>query len=196
MVGPIAAMESFVFKAFDFSGRATRAEFWWAFLGLGLLTCGALAMDVYTLISLDLADIGMSSLITPWLFLLTFIPYLSLRVRRLHDIGRSGLFLFLDVVPIIGPILTHIMLSMPSQPEENAWGQPPRHVMTRHTPRDAAPGSFAAEAKAQTAAPKPHNAFQSYAYLVNGEAEPTPDMIEQRRAEIRDYYRSRVLGQA
>ncbi|WP_136439741.1 DUF805 domain-containing protein [Pacificoceanicola onchidii] len=195
MVGPIAALESFIFKALDFSGRATRAEFWWAFLALGVAAVISIIMDAYTVMSRDIADLGFTSFLTPWLFLLSFVPYLSLRVRRLHDVRRSGMWLFMDLVPIVGPIMTHVMLAMPSDPEENPWGQPPRHTFAGSKPRSPAQGEFAAEAAAQCQQEKPHNAFQSYAYLVNGEAEPTPDMIEQRRNEIKDYYRARVLGQ-
>ncbi|MFW2543048.1 DUF805 domain-containing protein [Primorskyibacter sp. 2E107] len=192
MVGPIAAVENFAFKAFDFSGRATRAEFWWAFLFLGGLTLGSIVMDGLTLLERGSEAFGMSTLLTPWILILSFVPYLSLRIRRLHDTGRSGFWLFLVAVPLIGPVITHFILTLPSQPDENAWGQPPAHCWT-HEKTSQSRRMGLSEVQRQDV--KPHNAYQSYAYLVNGEAEPTPDMIEQRRNEIKDYYRTRVLGQ-
>ncbi len=79
-----------------FSGRSVRSEYWWfALFNILALTAvsllGALLHDhgvLYTLGSLAL-----------------FLPALALAVRRLHDLDRSGWWLLVGFVPIIGTIL-------------------------------------------------------------------------------------------
>lgn len=90
-------------------GRASRREFWqtWAVHLLLLLV---------TLILYPLA---------PLYWLLSFHPMTTLRVRRLHDIGRSGYWWFLLYLPVIGVIILLVWALMPSEPHENAYGPVP-----------------------------------------------------------------------
>ena len=55
---------------------------------------------------------------------LSFIPIVALRVRRLHDIGKSGWWIFLGFVPYIGEIILFIFSVMGSD-GENEYGPDP-----------------------------------------------------------------------
>lgn len=184
MVGPFAALESFALNAFRLNARASRSEYWWPFLFQFIVFVSALLMDGWTVFVHGIDQITLWSLLSPWLILLTVIPQFTLTVRRLHDTGKSGLFLLIGLVPIVGPLWLYFVLAMPSKPDENRWGNPPGMGWSK---------ASASGAKGQ--AEGKHNPFASYAYLINGESDPTPETIEKRRAEVQDYYRNRVLGE-
>jgi len=58
--------------------------------------------------------------------LATFIPYLAVTVRRLHDTDRSGWWLLLAFIPIIGGIILLVFMIQDSQPETNRFGPNPK----------------------------------------------------------------------
>ena len=96
-------------KYVDFSGRASRPEYWWFFLGYVICAFvgGIVHNAVYYLVVL--------------VFLL---PLLAVGARRLHDVGRSGWFLLLGLIPVIGTLVLLYFMVQPSQPESNAYGPP------------------------------------------------------------------------
>ena len=92
---PLTAIKTCLAKSFQFSGRASRAEFWW-FAPLGLafpaLVGGwgfSLARELPSLVLLLVA------------VLLALIPLSAAGVRRFHDVGSSGALFFAGVVPAI-----------------------------------------------------------------------------------------------
>ena len=96
-------------KYVDFSGRATRPEYWWFILAYVILAfvAGYLGKFVYIVVVLA--------------FLL---PLLAVGARRLHDIGKSGWFLLLGLIPVVGGLVLLYFMVQPSQPESNAYGPP------------------------------------------------------------------------
>ena len=102
-------------KYCDFNGRASRSEYWW----FCLFTC---------IVSAALAVIGGVLNIT-WLdglwTLATLLPSLGLSVRRLHDIDKSGWWLFLGLIPLVGAIILIIWACKESQPYDNQYGPVP-----------------------------------------------------------------------
>ncbi len=58
--------------------------------------------------------------------LIILIPWLALNVRRLHDVGTSGWFLLVIIIPIVGLILMLIKTLSPTQPTDNAYGPVPQ----------------------------------------------------------------------
>ena len=104
---------------FNFRTRATRSEYWYFILFLFIVSF-ALAIVEYVVSGPD-AKFLLSSLFS----LATFIPSLSVFVRRLHDIGRSGWWFFLGVIPLIGIIVLIYWLCQPSTPGPNEYGPAP-----------------------------------------------------------------------
>jgi len=104
---------------FNFSGRATRKQYWMFYLFyilfLILLTVLDVMLDTYN------EEVGMG-LLSGIFALLMFIPSLSILFRRFHDIGRSGWWILLFLIPLIGPIVILIFTILDSKPEENKWG--------------------------------------------------------------------------
>ena len=63
------------------------------------------------------------------LFLLaTFLPGLALVVRRQHDIGLSGWFYLLVLIPYVGGLIVFVFTLIPSQKHDNKWGPVPYGV--------------------------------------------------------------------
>lgn len=104
----------------NFSGRASRSEFWWFYLFniilsavIGIVFCWSEnAMNIATgLVNLAL-----------------LLPSLGLAVRRLHDINKSGWWIFISLIPIIGWILLIVWYCKDSQMEPNEYGPVPNMV--------------------------------------------------------------------
>ena len=189
MIGPIAAIEAFFLRAFNITGRASRAEYWWAILFFSIALMAAFAADVMTVLRPQ-PPLAFFAYWTPILLLVTFIPQVTAAARRLHDTGRSSLWYLVNFVPIVGPFIVMFLLAMPGQRKENKWGAP-RGPQGRRLPmpsEDVPSGS-------PSHAGKPHDPMASYAVLINGAVEPSPEQIAAQREQISDYYRSRVLGQ-
>ena len=56
------------------------------------------------------------------------LPSINVSVRRLHDTGRSGWWLLLNFVPIIGPLVVTIFMLLDSQPGTNKYGPNPKGI--------------------------------------------------------------------
>jgi uncharacterized membrane protein YhaH (DUF805 family) len=77
-------------KYADFSGRASRSEYWWWFL---FLLLAGLATSI------------VSDKLSALLSVATLLPSLAVGARRLHDIDKSGWFQLLNLIPVIGWII-------------------------------------------------------------------------------------------
>jgi uncharacterized membrane protein YhaH (DUF805 family) len=64
---------------------------------------------------------------TPVLFLGLLVPGLAVGVRRLHDVGRSGWWLLIALVPLAGPIVLLVFACEDGQWEPNQWGPSPKN---------------------------------------------------------------------
>ncbi len=61
--------------------------------------------------------------------LFVMVPFFSVYVRRLHDIGRSGWWILLHLIPVIGPITLLVFTVLDSQPGDNAYGPNPKKAV-------------------------------------------------------------------
>lgn len=66
------------------------------------------------------------TLLTTLYSLAVLLPSLSVAVRRLHDTGRSGWWLFIALIPIIGAIILLVFMCLDSQPGDNKYGPNPK----------------------------------------------------------------------
>ncbi|MCG8624320.1 MAG: DUF805 domain-containing protein [Proteobacteria bacterium] len=94
-------------RYFDFTGRASRKEFW--LFSLAILAGWAVLLTLDTYLGWAYEASGPLSLAFHYA---TLIPWLAVSARRLHDSDRSGVWVFIWVLPLI--IMTDILLSHPS----------------------------------------------------------------------------------
>jgi uncharacterized membrane protein YhaH (DUF805 family) len=106
-MGPGDAVRSVLSNLSNFSGLASRSEYWWWIGALFLAYIGAAAVMTISF------EIGVILYLV--IALGAIIPGLAVAVRRLHDTGRSGWWLLLAFV-------------LGSQPGPNQWGPPPNTV--------------------------------------------------------------------
>lgn len=108
----------------DFSGRARRKEYWMFILFNFIISVITSIIDKMMGLSIreDL-PFGYVSLIYA---LLIIIPALAVSVRRLHDIGKSGWWIFIALVPIIGGIWLLILHFTNGQAGTNEYGPDPK----------------------------------------------------------------------
>ena len=59
--------------------------------------------------------------------LFIFAPRISSIIRRLHDCGKSGFYIFVFYIPIVGPFILLFYLCSDSQKEENKYGPSPKY---------------------------------------------------------------------
>ncbi len=99
----------------DFNGKATRKEYWMFFLFNIIFAFVASMLDNFLgLSSIETGGIGP---IYGLYILGTLLPGLAAAVRRLHDIGKSGWWLLIAFVPIIGGIWLIVLLATDSKAE-------------------------------------------------------------------------------
>ena len=103
----------------DFEGRARRMEYWmfvlinlFIILGLGLLE----------------ALIGTGGVIGSLYSLAILIPSIAVSVRRLHDTGRSGWWILIGFIPVIGTLVLLIFYCLDGEPGDNEWGPDPKRL--------------------------------------------------------------------
>lgn len=108
----------------DFSGRARRSEFWYFVLfnflismGLGIID-GALGFQLGS-------NVGILGGIYS---LLVLVPSIAVSVRRLHDTDRSGWWLLIALIPLIGAIILIIYYVQEGTPGENEYGLNPKEA--------------------------------------------------------------------
>jgi len=105
-----------------FSGRSRRQEYWMFFL-----------FNLIFSITSSFLDSILGTIVVSLVYALAlFIPTLAVTVRRLHDTGRSGWWLFLILVPVIGILVLLIFVMLDGNTNENAYGQNPKHIAGRY----------------------------------------------------------------
>ena len=110
----------------DIKGVATRKQYWmfvlyfWLPLYLGMILFLILPI-------LNIYDLSFSGILTFFgivcvIFIIgTILPSISISVRRLHDIGLSGWFLLLNLIPYLGSLIIFVFHLLPSKLEDNKY---------------------------------------------------------------------------
>ena len=128
------AVKLFFKNYVNFNGRATRSEYWWVYLFnnivymvLGILFAisggsSLAAYDAYGDMSIAYMGAGAIFYILMMLYgLAVLLPSLSLMVRRLHDIGKSGTYILMGLIPFAGYIILLVYMLTGSAPD-NQYG--------------------------------------------------------------------------
>ena len=105
----------------DFSGRATRKEFWMFILFWLLISIGLYALSVIVG--------GVAKLVHTLIALAIFIPSLAIGARRLHDTGKSGWWQLVSLIPFVGVILMIVLFAQKGEDQDNIYGQANKDII-------------------------------------------------------------------
>lgn len=110
----ITAYKKYWVNIFNFKGRSTRSDYWYVVLA---------NLIIGFVIGIIGDAISKPELLSAIYMVVTFIPGLSLFVRRYHDINKSGWNYLWIFVPIVGYIIMIVYLCTPSVNENNKYGE-------------------------------------------------------------------------
>ncbi|MFN2746778.1 MULTISPECIES: DUF805 domain-containing protein [Bacillus] len=129
----------------DFEGRARRKEYWmfclfnalicFTLFILSIIIVGILTAGITTAAGFDGYQVGyvagygggMLGYILIILYqLAVLVPSLAVGVRRLHDIGKSGWWIFIGFIPLVGAIILLIFYCQDSEKNDNQYGVNPK----------------------------------------------------------------------
>lgn len=116
------AIQCLTKKYADFSGRASRSEYWYFALLIFSANIILTLVDVFTGTYNAKAGFG---LLDGLFMFATIIPNISVNVRRLHDIDKSGLWMFILLIPIVGPIWLIILCCIKGTEGTNRFEEDP-----------------------------------------------------------------------
>jgi uncharacterized membrane protein YhaH (DUF805 family) len=102
----------------DFEGRARRTEYW-MFVLVNIIIAVVIGI-IGRIIHLPIIGTLYS--------LAVLVPGIAVGVRRLHDIGKSGWWLLLALIPIIGTIWIIVLLATPGVQGANQYGADPKAI--------------------------------------------------------------------
>jgi uncharacterized membrane protein YhaH (DUF805 family) len=108
-----------------FSGRARRTEFWYFVLFNIIVTIVLSLIDRLIGTFSGTANLGILSGIYS---LAVVIPTLAVTVRRLHDIDRTGWWILIGLIPLIGTIVLLVFYLTPGTPGSNRYGPDPKQA--------------------------------------------------------------------
>ncbi|WP_295121724.1 DUF805 domain-containing protein [uncultured Leifsonia sp.] len=116
------AIRRFFKKYADFTGRASRSEFWWWYL-FAIIIGAVYGILLSSLGTLGNGGSGLGAF--GWVLVVLYslwglailVPSLALIWRRLHDANLAGPFFFLGFIPLVGWIILLVFYLLPSKPE-------------------------------------------------------------------------------
>ncbi len=157
----IQAIKNVMIKYAKFSGRSRRSEFWYFKLLLFILyfliaitqvsdnnkfiiedsnnfnttnnstEISNITDEIEEVIKNDPANIF--TIISSIIGIIFFIPNLTITVRRLHDVGRSGWYVLIPIIPIIGYIILLYFCLCDSEEQANQYGPSPKYVLPKES---------------------------------------------------------------
>jgi uncharacterized membrane protein YhaH (DUF805 family) len=126
------AIRSGFHNYFNFRDRASRSAFWW--WQLFVLSVSIVLSIIDGQFFGNHRDIGFLEGIFN---LITFFPGLAVSVRRLHDIDRSGWWVLISLVPLIGLIILIVWWCKPTRLGPNRFGPMPYDYFRQDNDGDA-----------------------------------------------------------
>lgn len=104
-------------RTYDYKGTSSRREFWWGIFGNAIIMLLLITLLLVSLFysSQKLNPFSISMIILFSLFcLIELLPSITLIIRRMHDIGKSGFYIFVLFIPIIGFVWYIYLVTRPS----------------------------------------------------------------------------------
>ncbi len=109
-------------KYADFTGRAPRAEYWWFYLAMAVMLIVTMIIDGMIGSNLGGSGYGFVTLLAG---LAVLVPGIAVGVRRLHDTDRSGWWLLIAFIPLIGGIILLVFYVSEGTKSDNRFGPDP-----------------------------------------------------------------------
>lgn len=110
-------------KYVQFTGRASRAEFWWFFLFTFIINA------IVSALMGAFAGIKVLKVIMYIIYIIVtlalLLPSLGVLFRRLHDSGKSGWWIFINLIPVVGQIILLVFTVRQGEEAENKYGPKP-----------------------------------------------------------------------
>jgi len=110
-------------KYAEFRGRARRSEYWFFILFTAIASAVGGALDA--IFRIRSGAYGGTGPIQGVIQLALLLPTLAVGVRRLHDTGRSGWWLLIGLIPVVGWVFLVVFFVQDSQPD-NQYGPTPK----------------------------------------------------------------------
>ena len=107
----------------NFKGRSQRAECWWWILFVIVAGIALVAVDIAIFGADETDPTPLSNVFS----LATFVPGLSVGVRRLHDIGKSGWWILIGLIPLVGIIVLIVWFVRDGDRGANRFGPSPKY---------------------------------------------------------------------
>lgn len=127
-MGFIDAIKTVYKQYFTFSGRAVRSEYWWWWLFNVIVSVVIALVEGGTTSTVGEGTVGAAYYAGPigtiWA-LGNLVPGIAVAVRRLHDIGRSGWWLLLGLIPLIGALVLLYWMCCRGTSGTNRFGPDP-----------------------------------------------------------------------
>jgi uncharacterized membrane protein YhaH (DUF805 family) len=105
------------FHYFDFSGRATRKEYWMFQFLIAVLYLVTFLLGI--LLQLDRT---LSLAVVIFMVGFFILPCISIQVRRFHDVGYSGWWVLITLFPYVGALFSFCICCWSSQTGTNSYG--------------------------------------------------------------------------
>jgi uncharacterized membrane protein YhaH (DUF805 family) len=106
-----------------FTGRARRKEYWFFVLFNVIIAIALTVIDMSAGLYDDVYEVG---LLGSLYSLAVLLPSIAVSVRRLHDIGRTGWWLLIAFIPLVGAIVLLVFAVLDSTPGDNQYGPNPK----------------------------------------------------------------------
>lgn len=174
-------------KYADFTGRARRAEYWMFGLISFIIGTILIIFDIF------MRTFGLFGAIYG---LLMIIPNFSVTVRRLHDTNRSGWWVFINLVPLIGSIFFLLFMIQDSKPGFNSYGANPKEEgmgITNIIPPNMKKCPECAELVKKEARTCPHCDYEFYKIPKTIEEEIEEFEKRQKRSSTNNLYDDEII---
>ena len=112
-----------------FDGRATRSEYWYFILFYFIFSIIAAILDslvINPMLGASSTEAGQGGILQMLFALGLLIPSIALGIRRFHDIGKSGWWMLIGFIPILGLLALIYFYVQDSQSGSNLYGENPK----------------------------------------------------------------------
>lgn len=114
-------------KYATFSGRASRPEYWWWILALIIASAITGLIDgmiIAPMLGFEAFAENAGRPLTMLMSLAIFLPALGVSIRRLHDVDKSGWWVLVGLVPVVGALVLLYFYIQRGDEGANQFGEP------------------------------------------------------------------------